>query len=119
MKTNEQMILRKIEAVKGQINQVVDFRLGKLSQQFNVCGNPTCRCKADPPQKHGPYHQVSFTRKGKSSSRFVKEEDLDLVQRQIADYGKFRDLIDAWIDLATQLADLRLQEARKVRQEDN
>ena len=23
---------------------------------MNRCGNPTCRCKADPPLLHGPYH---------------------------------------------------------------
>jgi hypothetical protein len=29
---------------------------GSIAQRMNRCGNPTCRCKADPPQLHGPYH---------------------------------------------------------------
>ena len=40
-----------------------DLRPGSLSIQYNVCGSPGCRCKADPPVKHGPYYQVSYTRK--------------------------------------------------------
>ncbi len=115
MKNNEREILKKIDIIKKQLGDVDDFRLGTLSQQFNVCGNPTCRCKANPPQKHGPYYQVSFTRKGKSSSRFVKDDDLELIVRQIDDYKKFRNLVDSWIDLSTQLADIRLEKSRKLR----
>ena len=29
---------------------------GSIAQRLNRCGNPTCRCKADPPQLHGPYY---------------------------------------------------------------
>ena len=29
---------------------------GSIALRMNRCGNPTCRCKADPPQLHGPYH---------------------------------------------------------------
>jgi len=29
---------------------------GSIAQRWNRCGNPTCRCKADPPQLHGPYY---------------------------------------------------------------
>jgi len=44
---------RRIDAIKRQIVALGRLRPGTLSQQYNVCGNPTCRCKADPPQKHG------------------------------------------------------------------
>lgn len=50
---------------------------GSVSEQYNVCGKPGCRCKDKVnPQKHGPYHQVSFTLGGKSSTLAVKREDL-------------------------------------------
>ena len=29
---------------------------GSIAQRLNRCGNPTCRCKADPPHLHGPYY---------------------------------------------------------------
>lgn len=72
-----------IEKLKQAIVRLGDLRPGKLSQQYNVCGKADCRCKADPPQKHGPYYQVSFTRKGKSSTQFVRKEDLAVVRQKV------------------------------------
>jgi len=41
-------------------------------EQYNVCGKPGCHCKdAKNPQKHGPYNQLSFTRRGQGGTRFV------------------------------------------------
>jgi hypothetical protein len=34
---------------------------GSLVTRATGCGNPGCRCHADPPQLHGPY--LSWTRK--------------------------------------------------------
>lgn len=81
--------------------------------QYNICGNPSCRCKADPPIKHGPYPQVSFTWHGKSTTHSVREQDVDLVQQQLANYHQLRNLVDEWIGLALELSRLRLQHRRE------
>jgi len=40
----------------------VGFALpGTLADRMTRCGYPGCRCRADPPRPHGPYHQ--WTRK--------------------------------------------------------
>ena len=94
--------------MKGQLAALGDLRPGSLSTQYNVCGTPGCRCKATPPEKHGPYYQVSFTRKGKSSSKFVREEDLNTVRRELKNYEVMKTLMDRWIEMATELSNLRL-----------
>jgi len=99
---------RQIEKVKLDLAALGDLRPGSLSTQYNVCGSPGCKCKADPPVKHGPYYQVSYTRKGKSSTKFVKKEDLPTVRKQLKNYERLRLLMDKWIDLATELSILRL-----------
>ena len=85
-----------------------DLRPGSLSTQYNVCGSPGCKCKADPPVKHGPYYQVSYTRKGKSSTKFVKKEDLPEVRKQLKNYERMKLLMEKWIDLSMELSILRL-----------
>jgi hypothetical protein len=70
--------------------------------------SPGCKCKADPPVKHGPYYQVSYTRKGKSSTKFVKKEDLPEVRKQLKNYERMKLLMEKWIDLAMELLILRL-----------
>lgn len=70
-----QSLERQIEKIKRELAQLGDLRPGSLSKQYNVCGNPNCKCKATPPKKHGPYYQLSSTRKGKSRTKFVRKED--------------------------------------------
>jgi hypothetical protein len=110
--SREKLLLRQIERVKGQLAALGDLRPGSLSTQYNVCGTPGCRCKATPPEKHGPYYQVSFTRKGKSSSKFVRKEDLNTVRRELKNYEVMKTLVDRWIDLATELSNIRLANKR-------
>jgi hypothetical protein len=110
--SREKLLLRQIEKVKGQLAALGDLRPGSLSTQYNVCGTPGCRCKATPPEKHGPYYQVSFTRKGKSSSKFVRKEDLNTVRRELKNYEVMKTLVDRWIEMATELSNLRLANKR-------
>ena len=110
--SRETLLLRQIERVKGQLDALGDLRPGSLSTQYNVCGTPGCRCKATPPEKHGPYYQVSFTRKGKSSSKFVRKQDLPAIRKELKNYDAMKTLVDRWIDLATELSNLRLANKR-------
>ena len=104
----EATLERQIERVKRDLVALGDLRPGSLSTQYNVCGTPGCRCKAIPPEKHGPYYQVSYTRKGKSSTKFIKQKDLPAVRKQLKNYERMKLLMERWIDLATELSTLRL-----------
>jgi hypothetical protein len=104
----EATLERQIEKVKRDLVALDDLRPGSLSTQYNVCGTPGCRCKATPPEKHGPYYQVSYTRKGKSSSKFVKQKDLPAVRQQLENYARMKLLMERWIELAMELSTLRL-----------
>jgi len=101
---------RQIERIKAELMRLEELRSGSLSEQFNVCGTPGCRCKQSPPRKHGPYYQLSYTRRGRSGSRFVKRHQVAAVKRHLRNYARMRELMDRWIEAATELSDLRLQE---------
>jgi hypothetical protein len=118
MAVSQESLEKRIRNIKHQISKLGDLRPGALSKQYNICGTPNCRCKATPPLKHGPYYQISFTRHGKSSSQFVREEDLDEVQQQLENYRLLRQLVDEWITLSAQLSSLRLREKRKASQDE-
>lgn len=84
------------------------MRPGALSEQYNVCGKPNCRCK-DPrkPQKHGPYYQLSYSHQGKSTTEFVKRDMLQEVQQQLANYARFKELTEQWVLLSVRIAKLK------------
>lgn len=104
---------KRITKIKKEIINLDEMRPGSLSEQYNVCGTPICKCKADPPQKHGPYFQISFTRKGKSGSQFVKKHEVDLVKQQMKNYSKFKELTEKWVDLSWEISKLKILEERK------
>lgn len=98
-----------IAALKRELATLEQLRPGSLSRQYNICGSPGCRCKGTPPQKHGPYYHLSYTRKGKGGTRLVKRADVSAIRIELANYARLRNLVDRWIDLAIQLSDLTLE----------
>lgn len=105
----------KIQKIKEEILALdLELQPGLLTQQYNVCGSPGCRCKADPPQKHGPYYQLSFTRKGKSRTQFVRRHDLTLVQEQVRNYQRLKKLTERWVALGMALSRLRLRQQHEA-----
>ena len=100
---NHSEIERRIEAIKRSLTKLGPMHPGSLSEQYNVCGKPRCRCK-DPktPRRHGPYYQLSFTWRGKSSSRFVRPERVTEIRHKVENYKRFRALVNEWVDLSVE-----------------
>lgn len=96
---------RKIETIQRSLQNLGPFLPGSISKQFNVCGNPTCRCK-DPknPKRHGPYFQLSYTVNGRSSTRFIKPAELPEARRRLRRFKRFKllnaRLVEAYLALA-------------------
>jgi hypothetical protein len=106
-------IEQRIQTIKSQLAALGEMRPGSLSRQYNVCGKPGCRCK-DPqhPQRHGPYYQLSWVHRGKSTSQFIRRPWVPQVKAQLATYKTFRRLTEQWVALALQAAQRRLQAAK-------
>lgn len=112
-RTRSLQLERKIDQIKKRLVDLGDLRPGALSEQYNVCGNPGCRCKSNPPQKHGPYYQLSWTRHRKSTTRFVRKPEVRTVCSQMKNYERLQSLVDQWIEASIELCDLRLKLAAK------
>ena len=95
---------QKIENIKNKINRIGPMLPGSISEQWNVCGTPGCSCKsATNPIKHGPYYQLSFSVKGRSSTMFIKKGDFREARRRIKHSQEFKkllfELVQAYVDL--------------------
>jgi len=53
-------------------------------------------------RRHGPYFQLGFTWRGKSTSRFVRPERVTEISRKVENYKRFRELVNEWVDLAVE-----------------
>jgi hypothetical protein len=115
----EKRLENQINKIKEKLMTIGEMRPGSLSKQYNVCGVQGCRCK-DPvnPKRHGPYFQLSFVHKRKSTTRFIRRHQLVDVRAQVARYKKFKLLTEKWIELALAHAESRLAATRdKTRNE--
>jgi hypothetical protein len=57
---------------------------GTLTERPMRCGRANCRCHADPPVLHGPYHQWTRKVNGKTLTRILSDD-------QLADYQPWFD----------------------------
>jgi hypothetical protein len=74
---------------------------GTLADRMTRCGYPGRRCRADPPQLHGPYHQWTRKKNAKTATRILSDE-------QLADYGPWFDNHRRLRELIAELEQLSL-----------
>ena len=74
---------------------------GTLIQRRTHCGKPNCRCTADPPRPHGPYHQWTRKKNGKTATRILTDD-------QLADDGPWFDHHHRLRELTAELEELSL-----------
>ncbi len=107
---------KRVEQIKSALQKVGEMRPGSLSKQLTVCGRPGCRCQ-DPehPQKHGPYYQLSYVHKGKSTTQFIQKQMVPMVRRQLKNFKTFKALTTEWTDLCLAIAKEKLASDRQKR----
>ena len=95
---------RRLTQLQQELLALGQLHPGSISEQYNVCGTVGCHCK-DPksPRKHGPYYQLSYTWRGKSSSRFLRDEQVAQMREKVANYKRLRELMNDWVSLAVEL----------------
>lgn len=107
---------RSVAEVKATLDALGPVLPGSISKQWNVCGKPGCRCK-DPksPQRHGPYCQLSFTVGGRSSTLFLKPQEVALAREYVRRHRRFKELnvelVAAYVALARRVGVAAMEKA--------
>ena len=88
-------------AIAAAIAEIGFALPGTLTERPMRCGHPRCRCHANPPQLHGPYHQWTRKVNGKTVTRFLSDD-------QLTDYSDWFDNQRRLRQLIGQLEELSL-----------
>lgn len=86
-------IERRIETIKRTLACLGDMRPGSLSVQTRSWG--------------GHYRQLSYTHLGKGRTEYVPPKRVKEVTRQLANYRKFKELTQEWVNLSIELCKLK------------
>jgi hypothetical protein len=96
---------KKIEQLKRKLTAIGPVHPGRITKQYNVCGTPRCRCKAPKnPQKHGPYHYLSFTFQGRGKTVFVPKEQVAEMTKRTERFLRLKELFEQLIETNIELA---------------
>jgi hypothetical protein len=78
---------------------------GTVADRMTRCGYPGCRCHADPPQLHGPYHQWTRKKNGKTATRILTDDQLADYAPWFDNHKRLRELIAELEALSLAIAD--------------
>jgi hypothetical protein len=98
-----QQIERRIDRIKRALMEIGPMRPGSLTRQYK-----------DSQHHAGAYWQISYTRRMKSRTEYVRREWVKELQRQIVTHKRFKRLVDQWIDLSIEHSRLTMQIAEPM-----
>jgi hypothetical protein len=78
---------------------------GTLADRMTRCGRPNCRCHADPPRLHGPYHQWTRKKDGKTATRILSDDQLADYQPWFDNHKRLRELIAELEELSLEITE--------------
>jgi hypothetical protein len=77
---------------------------GTFTERMTRCGYSCCRCHADPPRLHGPYHQWTRKIAGKTVTRILTDDQLADYQPWFDNQRRLRELIAELETLSQEIA---------------
>ena len=95
-----QQIEQRIDRIKKALLEIGPMRPGSLTRQYK-----------DPQNQTGAYWQISYTRRMKSRTEYVRQEYVKELRHRIATYKRFKRLVDQWIDLSIEHSRLTMSMA--------
>ena len=97
----------RMERIKRELMDLGPMRPGSISRQYR-----------DPETKKRPFHQISYTYKGRGRSEYVRAENLAQLRRETANFKRFRKLTEQWVELSLKKSQLRLSKGEKTADQD-
>lgn len=97
--------------IKARIRDVGFICEGSLVERWTSCGKPNCRCTSDPPQRHGPYYQLTWKERGKTVTRRLPAEQAQLYQAWIANRRELEALLQQMREISWEAGGYLLEAA--------
>ena len=113
MSTSSKQDFERYETLKRSIADVGLVRRGSLVRRFMPCGRPGCRCQADPPELHGPYHQWTRKVRGKTITVRLSPSQARLFEEWIGNDRRLRKLLAQMEKVSLRATERILKAAEK------
>jgi hypothetical protein len=78
---------------------------GTIATRKSQCGRSNCRCHADPPRLHGPYHKWTRKEKGTTVTRVLGDDQADDYAPWFDNHKRIRQLLAELEQISTRITD--------------
>ena len=99
---------RRYRELAAQLADIEMISAGSLTRRYTRCTSPGCKCRAEPPQPHGPYWQWTRKIDGKTVTRRLTPTEAKLYRQWIANDRRMRRIIEQMRTIAAKAADIHL-----------
>lgn len=106
---------KRLEKLKEALANLGPVRRGTVLRRFMPCGRSTCRCKADPPELHGPYYEWTRKVRGKTVSVRLTYDQARLMRQWIANARRLDRIVAAIERVSLRMTERLFQGAAKAR----
>ncbi len=97
--------------ITNQIAALGDLRCGSITSTTGRCGKPNCHCHQPKDPGHGPNLRLTFKVNGKTVTQSLPDQSATRkAEREIAEFRKLQDLHKEFIEVNTQICQLRPSE---------
>ena len=88
--------------------QYGDMRRGSITEVYRSCGKRNCACAHPDHPGHGPFYAYTTKVSGKTKTLQLRPGSLlSKIEREVAEYKRFRALCDRVLDVNEQICDAR------------
>lgn len=96
-------------SVLNQLGAVSDFRPGTLIGRYRKCGKPGCRCAREGERGHGPSWSLTRSVNGKTVTKIIARDSVEVTKQQIAEYHRFQELVHELVEINERICDVLLE----------
>ncbi|MGH2651351.1 MAG: DUF6788 family protein [Actinomycetota bacterium] len=107
---------RKYRDFAAELAQIGFISPGSLVLRETSCGKPGCRCRGEPPRRHGPYYQWSRALAGKTVSRRLAEGEAQLYRTWIDNRRRLERIVTEMEKMSAAAGEILLRQAVTPRQ---
>lgn len=101
---------RRYRALANELASIGYIAQGSLAPRLTRCGKPSCACRADPPNLHGPYWHWSTKVNGKTVNRRLSAREAELYIGWIENDRRAHQLLAEMRAVAAEATALLLEE---------
>ena len=99
MSTGQTELEAEIAAIKMSLAGLGRMHPGSLSAQRRARG--------------GEYQQLSYSYLGRGHTKYVRQEEIPALERELENYRRFKELTAGWLQLEIELYRLTCEEGRR------